>query len=200
MVPTVTPSGGNQGSGPVYRFDTVPNPLTNLNYHFPVLNVHTCVPLQTILAPSASRRLNNRGYFPSRRQQLRQTMCYFWSNCRLISSLPAAVLFRWTAASRFVRSWTAFPCVSRHAVWLQCLIWLILCSALSSQRCRLISRPHDVCLEISAFPMTASTRELHSNKILFADTIRKVNLIQSSCICEKKKRGELLDGKTNLHE
>lgn len=32
--------------------------------------------------------------------------------------------------------------------------------------------------------MTASTRELHSNEILFAAAIGKVNLIQSSCICK----------------
>lgn len=57
--------------------------------------------------------------------------------------------------------------------------------ALSLSALRLIFLLHDVCLEISTFAvflMTVNTCGLHSNKILFAAAIRKVNLIQSSSI------------------
>lgn len=89
-----------------------------------------------------------------------------------------------------VRAQTSRSCDSLTSVFN--LFNPLLCSRSS----HLIFPPHDVCLEISSFSVFLMTAKhmwapcgLHSNQILFTAAIRKVNLIQSSCIC----KGALFD-------
>lgn len=91
----------------------------------------------------------------------------------------------------FVWSWTTglFVC-RRHAaltVWLQCLICLILCSALSPLTVSILSSCFMLFVWRSPVVCVSGGSEKHvdSNEILFTGAITKVNLIKSSSICKE---------------